>query len=114
MKLLERFKYFGFGIAIGCSLVYFMLVKDREFPAWLPEDRVIEELTIGPISVSPEVELPFADSLLEGRIDASEVLFDESNVRENPCRKYQLESDLERMRVSICDSVVTLIEYQKK
>ncbi len=114
MKLIDRFKYFGFGVAIGCSLVYFMLIKDREFPAWLPEDRVIEELTLGSIAIEEGITLPFADSLVADRIQLSEVLFDESNVREKPCREYQLESDSERMRLSICDSVVTLKEYQNK
>ncbi len=91
-----------------------MLVKDREFPALLPVDRVIEELTMGSISINEGIALPFADSLLVERIEESDVLFDESNVREKPCRVYQLESDIERMRFSICDSVVTLRKYQVK
>jgi len=113
MSLFQRFKFFGFGIAIGSTMVYFMLIKDRDFPAWLPEDRVLEELTMNPIFIANGVTLPFADSLLPQRIHSSDVLFDESNVREKPCREYQLESETERMRLSICDTVVSLLDYQK-
>lgn len=114
MTLFERFKFFGFGISIGSIMVYFMLIKDREFPAWLPGDRVIEELTMYPIIVENGVEIPFADSLLALHIEDSDVLFDESNVREKPCREYQLESEAERMRLKICDTVVTLFQYNRK
>jgi hypothetical protein len=103
--------YFAFGILLGCGLVYGMLIKDRDFPAWLPGDRVIEELTSHPISVADSVTLPFPDSLLPERINASEVLFKESVVREKPCRTYQLESEIDRLRVRICDSTVTIVGY---
>ncbi len=114
MTLLNRFKFFGIGIAIGSAMVYYMLIKDREFPAWLPSDRVIEELTMYPVRIDGNVELPFPDSLIVEHIRVSDVLFDESKVREKPCREYQLESATERMRLEICDTVVTLLEYGKR
>ena len=39
MKFLDRLGYFGFGVALGCALVYFMLIKERELPAWMPGDK---------------------------------------------------------------------------
>jgi len=114
MNLKQRFAYFGFGTGLGCLLVYFMLLKDREFPAWLPEDRVLEELTMYPIDIAEGIQLPFADSLLPSSIMKSDVLFNESDVRREPCRTYQLESETERMRMKICDEQVSLIDYKAK
>ena len=114
MNFKQRFAYFGFGTALGCLMVYFMLIKDRDFPAWLPEDRVLEELTMNPITIIDGIELPYADSLLPAAIMKSDVLFDESDVRSEPCRTYQLDSDEERMRLKICDKEVSLIEYKQK
>ncbi|MFC2176749.1 hypothetical protein ACFLR1_07275, partial [Bacteroidota bacterium] len=87
--------------------------KDRKFPAWLPEDRILEELTQRPINIGDNIELPFADSLLPEVIMRSEVLFNESEVRTKPCRTYQLKADATSMRFTICDSTVSLVAYQE-
>lgn len=105
--------FFAFGILLGCGLVYSMLIKDRDFPAWLPGDRVIEELTSYPITVADSVKLPFSDSLLVERMEDSDVKFRESVVREQPCRTYQLQSEIDRLRVRICDSTVTVVAYEQ-
>lgn len=114
MNFIQRLGYFGFGVGLGCLVVYGLLIKDREFPAWTPEGRVLEELTMDTIFISPELSLEFSDSLLRQKVNNSEVLFRESIVKNEPCREYQLNSDSERMRISICDSVRTLIQYQTK
>lgn len=113
MKFTDRLMYFAFGILLGCGLVYGMLIKDRDFPAWLPGDRVIEELTSYPISVADSVRLPFSDSLLASRMEDSDVKFRESVVRDQPCRTYQLQSEVDRLRVRICDSTVTIVAYER-
>ena len=112
MKFLDRLGYFGFGVALGCALVYFMLIKDREFPAWMPGDRVIEELTSYPISIEAGVSVPYSDSLLVEAIKKSKVNFDKSDVRSKPCRTYQLYSKVEHMRLKICDKKVARVAYR--
>lgn len=114
MKFFDRLLYFGFGTGLGCLLVYFMLLKDRDLPAWLPSDRVLEELTQGPIDIANGVVVPLNDSLLVSAIMNSDVIFSESIVRDALCRTYQLDSKMERMRFEICDEDVRLIEYLQK
>jgi hypothetical protein len=114
MNFFQRLSYFGFGVGLGCLIVYALLIRDRDFPAWLPEDRVLEELAVDSIIISPELNLNFTDSILKEKILDSDVLFRESVVRDKPCREYQLESEKERMRFKICDTQVELYQYQLK
>jgi hypothetical protein len=112
VKFIHRLKYYVFGLMIGSLVVYVTLVRHRdEMPAWTPNDRVLQELRLAEKTVADDVALPFPDSLLNERIRASSVRFSESDVRSGPCRVYQLHSDAERMRFSICDKEVTLVEY---
>jgi len=114
MSFLQRLGYFGFGVGMGCLLVYALLIRDRDLPAWLPEGRVLEQITSGPMNVAPDVHLGFADSLLLDRIQGCEVLFRESVVRDTPCKEYQLQSEWERMRFRICNDTVELIRYERR
>ena len=114
MSFLRRLGYFGFGVGLGCVLVYALLIKDREFPAWLPEGRVIEELAVDSVVIRQNVVLPFPDSLLVSKIKESSVLFDESIVRDALCKEYQLESENNRMRFEICKTQISLIKYEDK
>lgn len=114
MSFIQRLGYYGFGVGIGCLLVYALLIRDRDFPAWTPEGRVLEELTMDTIFIAPGLNLELTDSVLREKIDNADVLFRKSIVRDEPCREYQLDSKTERMRVSICDSIRTLIQYEPK
>jgi hypothetical protein len=114
MNFLHRFKFFAIGVGLGCLVVYGLLIRDRDFPAWLPEDRVLEELAVDSIIIRDGVQLSFADSLLAEHILASDVIFDESSVRDMACREYQLESDTERMRFKICNKRIEIYEYKPK
>lgn len=114
MNFVQRLGYFGFGVGLGCLVVYALLIKDRDFPAWLPEDRVLEELAVDSIVVATEINLPFSDSVLIEKILESDVLFRESIVRDAACREYQLESDEERMRLRICKESIELYQYEPK
>lgn len=112
MKFLHRLKYYVFGMLLGSLMVYVMLFRHRdEMPAWTPNDRVLQELRLADKSVADGIELPFPDSLFNQRIRQSSVLFSESDVRSGPCRIYQLTSEVERMRFSICGKEVTLVGY---
>lgn len=112
MSFLRRLGYFLFGAALGSMLVYALLIRDREFPAWLPEDRVLEELAVDSVVIGEGIQLPFPDSVLILKIKGSEVIFGESVVRDRPCKEYQLESEEERMRFEICADQITLIEFE--
>lgn len=112
MSFLHRFKFYLLGLMLGSLIVYTTLIRHRdELPAWTPNDRVLQELRLAHRQLAPGVTLPFPDSLLIARIKASSVSFSESDVRSGPCRVYQLVSDAEKMRFSICDSTATLVEY---
>lgn len=112
MNFVQRLGYFGFGVGLGCLIVYALLIRDRDFPAWLPEDRVLEALAVDSIIVSPDLNLNFPDSILIEKILGSDVLFRESIVRDAECREYQLESEVERMRFRICKDSIELYEYE--
>lgn len=113
-NFLHRFKFFAIGVGLGCLVVYGLLIKDRDFPAWLPDDRVLEELAVDSVKIASNIQLPFADSLLPERILNSDVLFNESKVRDMACREYQLESEVERMRFKICNKQIELYQYEPK
>ncbi len=113
-SFLHRFKFFAIGVGLGCLIVYGLLIKDRDFPAWLPGDRVLEELAVDSVKIASSIHLPFADSLLSEHILSSDVLFDESKVRDMACREYQLDSEVERMRFRICNKRIELYEYEPK
>ncbi len=114
MNFLHRFKFFAIGVGLGCLIVYALLIRDRDFPAWLPGDRVLEELAVDSVIIGSDIQLPFADSLLKEHILNSDVLFDESKVRDMACREYQLESETERMRFKICNKRIQLYQYEPK
>ncbi|MGB0368010.1 MAG: hypothetical protein ACPGU4_04830 [Flavobacteriales bacterium] len=114
MSFTKRLGYFAFGVGLGCMLVYALLIRDREFPAWLPEDRVLEELAVDSVVISASVNLPFADSLLPKRVLECDVLFDESVVRDQPCKEYQLQSEIDKMRFEVCDEKITLTQYEAR
>ena len=113
MNFLTRFGYFAFGLGLGCMLVYIMLIRNRtDLPAWLPGDRVIQDLAVDSVIIDDGITLPFPDSLLIARIKASDVKFDESIVRDVTCKEYQLESEAERMRFRHCRTEISLIGYE--
>lgn len=114
MSFIQRLGYFVFGAALGSLIVYALLIRDREFPAWLPEDRVIEELSEDTIAIADDLQINFSDSVLKQKMKDADVLFRESIVRNEPCREYQLETDEEQMRFRICEDKTELIQFEPK
>lgn len=49
-----RLAYFIFGIVAGSVFVYFILIKGKKFPAWLPADRVKEQIKGSKVVLSPK------------------------------------------------------------
>ena len=114
MNFLQRFKFYLIGVGLGSLIAYGLLIRGRDFPAWLPKDRVLEELAVDSVIIANGIQLPFPDSLLSAHIKSSDVLFDQSKVRDMACREYQLESETERMRFRICNKRIELYRYEPK
>lgn len=103
---------FMFGTAMGSVLVYGMLIRDREFPAWTPSDRIKEEITWDSVHVDPSLNLKMDQAAIEYAVNGADIHFDISKVRTEPCRTYLMTTeDLHEMSISICDSVATIIAY---
>lgn len=103
---------FMFGAAMGSVLVYGMLIRDREFPAWTPSDRIKEEITWDSVHVDPSLNLKMDQAAIEYAVNGADIHFDKSKVRTEPCRTYLMTTeDLHEMSISICDSVATIIAY---
>ena len=103
---------FMFGAAMGSVLVYGMLIRDREFPAWTPSDRIKEEITWDSILVDPSLDLHLDQAAIVNSVNGADIHFDKSKVRTEPCRTYLMTTeDLHDMTISICDSVATIVAY---
>jgi len=100
------------GAAMGSVLVYGMLIRDREFPAWTPSDRIKEEITWDSILVDRSLNLQMNQADIVDAVNGADIHFDKSKVRTKPCRTYLMTTeDLHEMTISICDSVATLVAY---
>lgn len=77
-------------------MVWGLLLRDRNFPAWTPEGRVLEALRTHALQAEPEVlcqlkcnELEMNDVL--NVINTADVKFGESNIRGKEVPEYLLE-----------------------
>lgn len=97
----KRIVFFIGGIVLGSVLVYFMLIKGKKFPAWMPEDRVKDQIqgtrleltpkstcVLNCINVKPEEIGPFVAN--------GDVLFSKSDTRKKPYPVYQIEGKTEK------------------
>jgi hypothetical protein len=119
----KRFGLYGFGFAIGIVLVFFFLGGKNSSCNWLPNARMLEIIRSKQISYSEEVQSKIKDAtidstdinyiLVEGDID-----FSKSQVKNNPCRNYLINGELDDQEVSItviiCDSLATIETFQIK
>jgi hypothetical protein len=119
----KRFGLYGFGFAIGIVLVFFFLGGKNSSCNWMPNARMLEIIRSKQISYSEEVQSKIKDAtidstdinyiLVEGDID-----FSKSQVKNNPCRNYLINGELDDQEVSItviiCDSLATIETFQIK
>ena len=117
----KRFGLYGFGFAIGIVLVFFFLGGKNSSCNWLPNARMLEIIRSKQISYSEEIQSKIKDAtidstdinyiLVEGDID-----FSKSQVKNNPCRNYLINGELDDQEVSItviiCDSLATIETFQ--
>lgn len=109
----RRFALYGFGFAIGLTLVFFFLGGKKASCNWLPNDRILNIIQQKEISFSQEVleGLPGmgADSTDIVRIlQTGDVDFSKSLVKNEPCRYYWIQGSKEQkdlsITVEVCDS----------
>ena len=90
-----------------------MLIRDREFPAWTPSDRIKQDMTLDSVLIDSALDLNMDQTQLKAAINGSDIHFDKSKVRTKPCRVYEMTTeDNHEMSVQICDSVSTVIRYR--
>ncbi|MGE0636145.1 MAG: hypothetical protein AB7G44_00290 [Bacteroidia bacterium] len=111
----KRVFYYIIGFTIGAIFIYFLLMRGRSFDFWMPGERVKTEIIERKPAISEKAICQLAclnlnkDSIAS-IIKKAEVNFDESKVREKPCKYYLLEISEEKIQMdfSLCDTIVVL------
>ncbi|UPT65399.1 MAG: hypothetical protein M0D57_12615 [Sphingobacteriales bacterium JAD_PAG50586_3] len=92
----KRFVFFIVGIVLGSVLVYFMLIKGKKFPSWLPQDRVKEQIVGTRLILNPKSTCILSCNNIDPKevgiaISNGDVLFSKSDTRKKPYPVYQIE-----------------------
>ena len=119
----RRFGLFGFGFAVGITLVFFFLGGKNSSCNWMPNARMLEIIRSKQISYSTDVQTKIDNSIIDST-DINNVLllgdidFSKSQVKNNPCRNYMINGELRNqdieMIVIICDSLATIQTFKIK
>jgi hypothetical protein len=118
MGFWRRLRTYLIGVGLGCFMVYFFF-KDRQFDAWLPEGRVLEQIERSVIQPSSNANCwlrctalsndTLMKSLVQGEVD-----FGESETRREPCPIYLISSQLAgeaiTYRVELCRDTAFILE----
>jgi hypothetical protein len=117
---LRRLRLYLMGVGLGCVLVYFLLLRGKNFDGWFPSKRVLDYLRKSELVYSYNTEcwmncMGISTEQIEKIIDSTGVVnFDESNTG-GKCPIYSIE-DGERFKVkltiSVCDSVANVLALQ--
>ena len=104
MDFKRRLRLFVIGILLGSGFVYVVLIRNTNFPAWTPNDRVIEQLKENAISISTKLQCQLTAAGLVDKDVAfvladGKVIFSESKVRDVPEKKYVIEGKASDGRV---------------
>lgn len=91
----RRLYFFIFGIVAGSVFVYFILIKGKKFPAWLPADRVKDQIQGTRIELTPKATcvitcLSVAPKEIGAILADGDVLFSESDTRKKPYPIYHI------------------------
>lgn len=113
----KRFALYGFGFAIGLTLVFFFLGGKNASCDWLPNDRMLKIIRSKQIQYSPAVKEQIIASALD-TIAINEILIDgdidfsKSLVKNDPCRIYLINGNKNQKNIAItvqvCDSIATV------
>lgn len=117
MSLARRFLFYFIGIGLGIIFVYLVVLRGRDWPSWLPQGALIEEIQRKPQQIPTEGDCAPAslgiDSVqLNRMIKKASVDFKRSEVQKEPCRLYYLNTEWSEknyeIEVSVCDSSVVV------
>ena len=113
----RRFGLYGFGFAIGIVLVFFFLGGKDASCNWMPNDRMLKIIRSKNIGYSEDFQAALKNSFLDST-DINQILvdgnidFSKSQVKNNPCRNYLIDGEIEEQEVTIsvkiCDSIATI------
>jgi hypothetical protein len=120
MNLFRRILTYSVGIFIGLLLVYALLFhgrEDRNLGAWLPNQRVLSQISAGTIELSPTANcklecLSGTEADVKSFFQDAKVNFGKSITSKDPCPVYHISlmvNDLPAdFMVQVCDSVSTI------
>jgi hypothetical protein len=99
MNFSRRLRLFVFGILLGSFVVWAMLIRGRNFPAWTPEGRILESLSQHPVSILPLAGCKMkcngiSNNDMLNLINTADVLFKESDIRGKEIPEYVLSGSL--------------------
>lgn len=119
MAFLRRLFLYLIGVGLGSVLVWFMLLRDRDLAAWLPEDVIKEKVVAFSWSFDKDAqcvkEFALSDSVAFTQwIQTMEVNFGKSNTRKQSCPVYHCgpgegsqPAPFKTLSIMLCDSTVT-------
>jgi hypothetical protein len=96
MDFNRRLRLFLFGVIAGSLVVWALLFRNRDLPAWTPNDRVMESLRQNPIKIMPAARCMLdcngiSDKDVINVLQTGKVIFSESNVRGKEIPEYIIE-----------------------
>jgi hypothetical protein len=104
---------------MGCMVVYFLLIRGKDFGFWLPDRRIHEQLQSHSLVYTHHAECrmkcrQISENEVKQILQNGEVNFRKSNTRGKPCPSYALEgktSDGQHVRIvfAACDSITKVI-----
>ncbi len=118
----RRIRVYLVGVFLGCIMVYVFLIrgKNRDFGFWLPQGRVMEELTTKKLTFNAKATCQFAcyqidASAFQYDLKTADVNFSKSLVHEKP-KKYLVEFNQYNAWILMYkdSSVVSDIEVKQK
>ncbi|MDQ3191135.1 MAG: hypothetical protein M3Q58_06050 [Bacteroidota bacterium] len=123
MNFVTRLFKFLIGFLIGSTLVYFLLIKDRDrnLRGWLPSERVSQEILEQELKISSKAIcqlqcLKIPQESLKNIIEEAKVNFSESQVRKEPCPIYLFQTDIKEGKTNLeiqkCKDYSTLLNIQ--
>ena len=108
MKFSRRIKLFLFGVIMGTLIVYISLIRgrDRDLLAWLPEERILQKLRDNDLIYTQQANCSMecaniSKEEVQQILINGEVIFNKSQVKENPCPVYALEGEANERPLSI-------------
>lgn len=114
MKVSHRIRVYMVGLLIGCVLVYFMLIKDKNRGYWLPENRVKEQVRKSRIIFSEHAKCILtckgvSEEEAKDILKNGDINFRESDTRRTPCPSYIFEGKDVKIICTACDSISEII-----